>query len=91
MVQGKITDGDATELVRNTADAASAYIRGDIHRYLTLIKHGDNYTLMAPYGGEPRRGFDALATTRLVWLRSRRSLVMRSARRSLEGLLPPFR
>src|SRR6266550_4234604 len=47
MVQGKITDGDVTELVRNTADAASAYIRGDIQRYLTLIKHGDNYTLMA--------------------------------------------
>jgi ketosteroid isomerase-like protein len=58
IVQGKITDGDVIELVRSTADAASAYIRGDIHRYLTLIKHGDNYTLMAPYGGEPRRGFD---------------------------------
>ena len=58
MVQGKITDGDVTELVRSTADAASAYIRGDIQRYLTLIKHGDDYTLMAPYGGEPRRGFD---------------------------------
>ena len=57
-VQGKITDGDVAELVRRTADAASAYIRGDIHRYLTLIKHGDNYTLMAPYGGEPRRGFN---------------------------------
>src|SRR6478672_4045312 len=56
MVQGNVTDGDVTELVRNTADAASAYIRGDIRRYLTLIKHGDDYTLMAPYGGEPRHG-----------------------------------
>ena len=66
MVQGKITDEDVTELVRNTRDAASAYIRGDIQRYLTLIQHGDNYTLMASYGGEPRRGFDvmeALETT----------------------------
>ncbi|HEY3652973.1 MAG TPA: hypothetical protein VGL33_33730 [Streptosporangiaceae bacterium] len=66
MVQGNITDGDVAELVRRTADAASAYIRGDIHRYLTLIKHGETYTLMAPYGGEPRRGFDvneALETT----------------------------
>ena len=66
MVHGKIANGDVTELVRSTADAASAYIRGDIQRYLTLIKHGDNYTLMAPYGGEPRRGFDveeALETT----------------------------
>ena len=58
MVQGNVSDGDVTELVRSTADAASAYIRGDIRRYLTLIKHGDDYTLMAPYGGEPRRGFD---------------------------------
>ena len=59
MVQGNVTDGDVAELIRSTADAASAYIRGDIRRYLTLIKHGDDYTLMAPYGGEPRRGFNA--------------------------------
>ena len=53
-----VTDGDVTELVRSVAEATSAYIQGDIQRYLTLIKHGDDYTLMAPYGGEPRRGFD---------------------------------
>src|SRR6185312_12469111 len=66
MGQRNVTDGDVTELVRSVAEATSAYIRGDIQRYLTLIKHGDNYTLMAPYGGEPRRGFDvkeALETT----------------------------
>jgi ketosteroid isomerase-like protein len=66
MVQGKIPNGDVAELVRITADAAAAYIRGDIHRYLTLIKHGDDYTLMPPYGGESKRGFDleqALETT----------------------------
>jgi ketosteroid isomerase-like protein len=58
MVQGNVTDADVNELVRRTAEAASAYICGDIRRYLTMIKHGDNYTLMPPYGGEPRRGFD---------------------------------
>ena len=58
MGQGNVTDGDVTELVRSVAEATSAYIRGDIEKYLTLIKHGDDYTLMAPYGGEPRRGFD---------------------------------
>src|SRR5690242_21866660 len=66
MGQGNITDGDVAELVRRTADAACAYIRGDIHRYLTLIKHGETYTLMPPYGGAPRPGFyahDALETT----------------------------
>jgi ketosteroid isomerase-like protein len=58
MEQAKITDADVTELVQHTAEAASAYIRGDIRRYLSLIKHGDDYTLMPPYGGEPRHGFD---------------------------------
>ena len=59
MVRGNVTVTNVTELVRRTAKAASAYIRGDIRRYLTLIKHGDDYTLMPPYGGEPTRGFDA--------------------------------
>jgi ketosteroid isomerase-like protein len=58
MGQRNVSDGDVTELVRSVAEATSAYIQGDIQRYLTLIKHGDDYTLMAPYGGEPRRGFD---------------------------------
>ena len=59
MVQGNVAGTNVTELVRRTAEAAAAYIRGDIRRYLTLIRHGDDYTLMAPYGGEPTRGFDA--------------------------------
>ena len=66
MAQRCVTDGDVTDLVRNTAEATSAYMRGDIRRYLTLIRHGDDFTLMAPYGGEARRGFDveqALETT----------------------------
>jgi len=58
MVQGNVTDVDVAELIRSTAEAATAYIQGDIHRYLALIKHADDYTLMPPYGGEPRRGFD---------------------------------
>ena len=60
-MQGHVTDRDITELIGNTAEAASAYIRGDIRRYLELIKHGDDYTLMPPYGGETARGFDAEA------------------------------
>ena len=26
--------------------------------YFTLIRHGDDYTLMSPFGGEPTRGSD---------------------------------
>jgi ketosteroid isomerase-like protein len=54
-----VTSQELADLVELTAEAASALIRGDIRRYLTLIRHADDYTLMAPSGGEPRRGFDA--------------------------------
>ena len=59
MAHGNVTDEELAELVRRTAEAASALVRGDIRRYLTFIRHADDYTLMAPSGGEPRRGFDA--------------------------------
>ena len=58
MGEGNVTDQELTDLIEQTAEAASALIRGDAHRYLTLIRHADDYTLMAPSGGEPRRGFD---------------------------------
>jgi ketosteroid isomerase-like protein len=59
MGRGNVTNQELADLVEQTREAASAFIRGDIRRYLTLIRHADDYTLMAPSGGEPRRGFDA--------------------------------
>jgi ketosteroid isomerase-like protein len=59
MGTGNVTDQELAGLVEQAAEAASAFIRGDIRTYLTLIRHADDYTLMAPSGGEPRRGFDA--------------------------------
>ncbi len=53
-----ITDEELAELIRRTAEAASAFMRGDMSTYLTLITHADDYTLMAPFGGTPTRGFD---------------------------------
>jgi ketosteroid isomerase-like protein len=58
MAYDRVTDEELAELIRHTADAASALIGGDIRRYLEFIKHSDDYTLMDPFGGEPRRGFD---------------------------------
>jgi ketosteroid isomerase-like protein len=52
------TDEELADLVQRTAAAASAFIRGDMQTYVTLIQHADDYTLMAPYGGEAVRGFD---------------------------------
>ena len=59
MAHTNVTNEELTELIRHTAEAASAYMRGDIYRYLTLIQHAEDYTLMAPFGGEPKHGFDA--------------------------------
>jgi ketosteroid isomerase-like protein len=58
MGQDKVTDQELAGLVGRMAEAASAFIRGDMRRYLELIHHAEDYTLMAPLGGEPRRGFD---------------------------------
>lgn len=52
------TEQELAELVRRTADAASALISGDVRGYVSLISHADDYTLMSPFGGEPTRGFD---------------------------------
>jgi hypothetical protein len=59
MPESNISDKEIAELVQRTADAASAYIRGDMRRYLSLIKHADDYTLLPPLGGDARRVFDA--------------------------------
>jgi ketosteroid isomerase-like protein len=53
-----ITDEDVAALVRRCADAAKALIGGDVHGYLGLIKHAEDYTLMPPQGGATRHGFD---------------------------------
>ena len=47
---------DVDELVGIVAEAAGAYIRGDMRTYFELIKQGDDVVLMSPFGGEPVRG-----------------------------------
>ena len=58
MAQGSITDEELAALIRCTEEANAAFMRGDMLRYATLITHSDDYTLMAPFGGAPTRGFD---------------------------------
>jgi hypothetical protein len=55
MTEGSITDEELAELVARTEDASSAYMRGDMDRYLALRRHARGYTLMAPLGGAPAR------------------------------------
>lgn len=46
------------ELVDLWSAAAQAYMNGDLPTYAGLARHGEDYTLMRPAGGDPRRGFD---------------------------------
>jgi ketosteroid isomerase-like protein len=58
MQRESITDEDIADLVQRVAEANTALLQGDIDGYLALIEHGEDYTLMAPFGGAPTRGFD---------------------------------
>lgn len=51
----EISPADLAELIELMDEAAAAYIRGDIRHYLSLFDHPQDYTLMAPYGGETER------------------------------------
>jgi len=55
--KGGAPDQDVAALVRRSADANKALVRGDIDGYLSLIEHSTDYTLMNPFGGAPTRGF----------------------------------
>jgi ketosteroid isomerase-like protein len=52
-------DQDIVNLIDRSAEANVALVRGDIDTYLRLIKHAQDYTLMAPFGGAPIHGFDS--------------------------------
>jgi ketosteroid isomerase-like protein len=49
---------EIANLTRQTADANTALMRGDINQYLALTDPAQDYTLMSPFGGEPTHGFD---------------------------------
>jgi ketosteroid isomerase-like protein len=55
MVGTGITDEELADVVRHNRDAAAAYMRGDMDRYLALIRHAHGYTLLPPFGGGPVR------------------------------------
>jgi ketosteroid isomerase-like protein len=59
MARNGITDADIADLVRRCQYAAAALIRGDVRSYLDLFVHADDYTLIPPFGGTPRHGFDS--------------------------------
>jgi len=52
------TGDDLAPLIAVIEEATAAFIAGDMRRYVALIPHADDYTLMSPFGGDTIRGFD---------------------------------
>ena len=46
---------DVRQLVARAEEAASAYMRGDMERYLELVHHARGFALLPPFGGAPAR------------------------------------
>ena len=55
MAERRVSDEEVAELVRRTEEATSAWMRGDMDRYLVLTPHAPGFTLMNPFGGAPAR------------------------------------
>ena len=43
-----ITDQELTEFLRRGEEAATAYLQGDVERYLDLLHHAEGFTLLRP-------------------------------------------
>ena len=50
-----VSDAKLAELIRVTEEATSAFMCGDMARYLALTPHAPGFVLMNPFGGEPAR------------------------------------
>jgi ketosteroid isomerase-like protein len=47
---------DVHKFVELSKESNAALLRGDIERYVTLVKQADDFTLMSPFGGKPTHG-----------------------------------
>jgi Domain of unknown function (DUF4440) len=64
MTEETISYEELAELVRRTEEATSAFMRGDMDRYLALTPHAPGFTLMNPFGGPPNRYEDRTESLR---------------------------
>ena len=58
------TDKTLDEFVRRAEEAADAWVRGDLGRYLDLVHHAPGFTLLPPVGGPASRHEDRTAELR---------------------------
>jgi ketosteroid isomerase-like protein len=64
MAEETISHEELAELIRRTEEATSAFMRGDMDRYLALTPHAPGFTLMNPFGGPPNRYEDRTESLR---------------------------
>jgi ketosteroid isomerase-like protein len=64
MTDGTISQEELAELVRRSEEATSAFMRGEMDRYLALTPHARGFTLMNPFGGAPKRYEDRTESLR---------------------------
>ena len=64
MTDGTISQEELAKLVRRTEEATSAFMRGEMDRYLALTPHARGFTLMNPFGGAPKRYEDRTESLR---------------------------
>jgi ketosteroid isomerase-like protein len=58
MPHSEITDEELGKLVERVREATGALMQGDVRRYIGLVNHAPDFTLMPPTGGPLRHGFD---------------------------------
>jgi ketosteroid isomerase-like protein len=63
------SNAELADLVRRTEAQASAFMRGDMDKWSSLVRIAEDFTLMQPFGGEASRGFD-MSPERLARLAS---------------------
>jgi ketosteroid isomerase-like protein len=59
MTNPDTTQKDLGELVERVREATGALMQGDVRRYIALVNHAPDFTLMPPTGGPTRQGFDS--------------------------------
>lgn len=63
-----VSDEELDDIIRRAGAANSAFMNGDIEGFLRQFAVADDFTLMAPFGGPPTRGFD-VSSERLAHLK----------------------
>jgi ketosteroid isomerase-like protein len=57
-------DEDLKEFIAQAEEAADAWVRGDLDRYLDLVHHARGFTLLAPTGGPAGQHEDRMGELR---------------------------